>query len=375
MKSKKQMFAMRFAICKYVFCLLFITSFFAPLGFIYAQSSEPITTPKTNPVSTLNSCNYLQHSLKIGAVNDSNEVKKLQQFFKDYEGFESLAITGIFDQPTLNAVLSFQKKYSEDVLKPWGYSEPTGFVYLLTKKKINEIVCGGKILLTDLENQEIKTYRVAFLANLEKQKAVPTKTNTKNTTATAPATSTARLIEDLVIATGAPSGRGSVDDVNKLFKSNETVVNQKIFNVVNFFANSSNIKRFTASIFSFPHGNDLFEAIVLFIICILLFNVVSTYIGQRTKVFLIGSILAIVGVSLFNREYLIIPFVIVLVIFGVSFLKSFYKKDSQIPSSLILPMQVSAPMLEMMEENASTPEFTAEDVKAITQMVEQQTKN
>jgi hypothetical protein len=54
-----------------------------------------------------------------------------------------LAVTGTFDQPTFDAVEAFQTKYVKDVLNPWATTTPTGFVYIFTKQKINQIYCAN----------------------------------------------------------------------------------------------------------------------------------------------------------------------------------------------------------------------------------------
>ena len=50
-------------------------------------------------------------------------------------------IRGVFNQSTFEAVQRFQIKYKGDILEPWGDKVTTGFVYILTKKKVNEIYC------------------------------------------------------------------------------------------------------------------------------------------------------------------------------------------------------------------------------------------
>ena len=81
--------------------------------------------------------------------NDPEEVKKLQDFLNT-ELSLSLPVTGSFDEVTQDAVKQFQKKYWEDVLKPWfsipnsgitNEGEATGYVYKTTKWKINTIFC------------------------------------------------------------------------------------------------------------------------------------------------------------------------------------------------------------------------------------------
>lgn len=109
-------------------------------------------------------CSYLNDYLKIGRDNDRMEVLKLQAFLSAIEHF-NVPMTGVFDQATFDAVSDFQKKYKEDILAPWGYDVPTGYVYITTKNKINEIFCGSKIPLSDEQKAEIekvKTYIKEF---------------------------------------------------------------------------------------------------------------------------------------------------------------------------------------------------------------------
>lgn len=113
------------------------------------------TTTETAPMQ----CNYLLEYLKLGANNNPVEVYKLQIFLKNFEGFTDLRVTGFFDQTTFDAVSVFQKKYRQDVLEPWGDKVTTGYVYITTKKKVNEIYCRREFPLTDLQKQEIIDFR------------------------------------------------------------------------------------------------------------------------------------------------------------------------------------------------------------------------
>jgi hypothetical protein len=87
---------------------------------------------------------YLKSYIGCGYGNSAAEIIKLQKFLNNYEG-EKLSISGVYDQPTQNAVRRFQQKYSTDVLKEsWGISCATGCVYITTLAKINDIVCNIK---------------------------------------------------------------------------------------------------------------------------------------------------------------------------------------------------------------------------------------
>jgi len=91
-------------------------------------------TPIVAPVT----CNYLLEYIKLGAANNPIEVEKLERFLNEFEG-ENLAVNGIYEQVDFEAVERFQNKYFSDILEPWNHTAPTGYVYITTKKKINEV--------------------------------------------------------------------------------------------------------------------------------------------------------------------------------------------------------------------------------------------
>jgi hypothetical protein len=72
--------------------------------------------------------------------NSSDDVKKLQEFLNSKEN-ANLSLSGEFDAATDAAVRAFQASHAEQILKPWGLSEPTGFVYLTTQRWINLMSC------------------------------------------------------------------------------------------------------------------------------------------------------------------------------------------------------------------------------------------
>ena len=108
-------------------------------------------------------CVYLLEYLKYGRKNNPLEVIKLQSFLKSIEKFKKVNITSEFDIPTLFAVHNFQERYKKDVLEPWALPGSTGYVYITTKKKINEIYCDREFPLTTKQKQEIKEFRGLML--------------------------------------------------------------------------------------------------------------------------------------------------------------------------------------------------------------------
>jgi len=85
---------------------------------------------------------FLKQFIKYGEANNRFEVIKLQVFLRVFEGFKNLKVTGIYDRATYEAVKVFQKRYTRDVLRPWGIDDSTGYVYITTRLAINNIFCG-----------------------------------------------------------------------------------------------------------------------------------------------------------------------------------------------------------------------------------------
>jgi hypothetical protein len=103
-------------------------------------------------------CPLLTTYMKIGWENDSTEVVKLQSFLKNTEKLD-VAVTGTFDAQTETAVKSFQTKYADTIMTPWGVTTPTGVVFITTMKKINQIACNTPLVLTSDELSAINSYK------------------------------------------------------------------------------------------------------------------------------------------------------------------------------------------------------------------------
>ncbi|MBI2120898.1 MAG: DUF5011 domain-containing protein [Parcubacteria group bacterium] len=116
-------------------------------------------------------CYYLREFIKFGANNNPEEVKKLQIFLNSFEG-ANLDATGFYDVATLHAVNSFQVKYKVDILDPWGHEAPTGFVYLTTRKQVNEIYCRAAFPLNTIQQKEVDAFK-ALLESLKRHGIVP----------------------------------------------------------------------------------------------------------------------------------------------------------------------------------------------------------
>lgn len=109
---------------------------------IIAIDQPPVAAPAVPTVGDY--CAYddfIASYMRIGGQNDPNEVKKLQYFLNTHDG-ASLAVDGVFDAATEDAVRAFQSRHADEVLAPWGVTAPTGIVYITTRAAINRIFCG-----------------------------------------------------------------------------------------------------------------------------------------------------------------------------------------------------------------------------------------
>ncbi len=128
---------------------------FYELGEVKGVSDSPEPAPE--PVE----CNYLLEYIKLGAQNNPVEVEKLERFLNEFEG-ENLVINGIYEQVDFGAVSRFQEKYLKNILSPWSHNKATGYVYITTKKKINELYCEREFPLTFEQEAEIARFSSIF---------------------------------------------------------------------------------------------------------------------------------------------------------------------------------------------------------------------
>jgi len=81
-----------------------------------------------------------QFSSVLNLKSEGKEVEELQKCLaKDPDIYPNGEITGYFGNSTKQAVIKFQEKYSDDILKPLGLNSGTGKVGPSTIKKLNEI--------------------------------------------------------------------------------------------------------------------------------------------------------------------------------------------------------------------------------------------
>lgn len=112
-----------------------------------SATPTPTPTPTGKVLGESIACGaYLDDYLWYGKKNDSEQVKKLQQFLNSELG-ATLPITGFFGLLTHASVTAFQEKYASEILQPWldkglmVEKKGTGNVYKTTKWKINMMMC------------------------------------------------------------------------------------------------------------------------------------------------------------------------------------------------------------------------------------------
>ncbi len=104
---------------------------------------EIITTPihETIEVQPSTSCEiheFLKNPIRLGAKNNPEDVKLLEQFLNRYENAQ-LPVDGIYSRADFNAVIKWQEKYADDILAPWKLKKGTGFVFKTSLAKIKEM--------------------------------------------------------------------------------------------------------------------------------------------------------------------------------------------------------------------------------------------
>ncbi len=112
--------------------------------------------------STSLPCPIVTTFMKIDGRNDAAEVRKLQAFLSS-QGYD-VAVSGIFDTKTEDAVKAFQLAHMSETMTPWGATRASGMVYLTTGRVINKIACGTAGSLTSSDMDTIQSYASATVA-------------------------------------------------------------------------------------------------------------------------------------------------------------------------------------------------------------------
>ena len=297
------------------------------------------------------SCNIINNFLRQGRNNDIGEMIKLQTFLRDREGFSTVKVTGVFDNATFDAVSAFQERYKGDILAPWGLPYSTGYVYILTKKKVNEISCTREFPITSVEQKEITdsffSLKKGVASSMLRQSAMSID-NAKLSVSTKPTktepTDLAKSIKDKNDDLGA---LGVIGEISATSTTNDALLAGGIKDK-NSISSSRNeaLKNLAAAVFTLPHDRSEFlQSLYYFLIILIVIYILTTIalssesasrLGktqlQSRKViyFLIGLILALVGVLWFQILSLVIPLLILIILASVFLLWNVNKKEEMV---------------------------------------------
>ncbi|MEX0930158.1 MAG: DUF4114 domain-containing protein [Candidatus Paceibacterota bacterium] len=270
------------------------------------------------------SCTYLEDFLHINWTNDPVEVAKLQYFLREFEGYD-IDMTTVFDQHTFNTVVQFQERYFDQVLAPWGHTAGTGFVYITTKTRINEIVCQRQIAFTDAEREEMRQFK-NYLASIggDVQFAGGQGGIGLGGTGTVGADGIVGGVQDDTIATSATSTTGST-------------ANGIVGTATNMISTTSGaIAGFAVAAFNFPDTpaealqcfvNLLLILAIVFLIGTIIVNAQetdhlsrNTVWARRLMLYITGLIIAGIIAYFASLYCLIVPLLVILIILAVSLL-------------------------------------------------------
>jgi hypothetical protein len=283
------------------------------------------------------SCDYLKDYLRIGWSNDRTEVIKLQIFLRELEGFKNLSITGVFDIDTFNAVSTFQERYPEAILTPWGYkvNEPTGFVYILTKKKVNEIVCQRAFPLNTLQETEIQEFK-SFLESLKSKGVIVPELQTVQVTR--PVTLTNTPVSTTTVGSNHLDLKPLTGVSNEKIEDNTKVTKNGFFSrIAGLFSNNAVNREAAGAVFAGPQGweESLNSIVVFFTILLGLYLIVTTIVERQMKkrsltldsqkirkmfIFILGLLVSAVIAFAVRFYSIVLPLVVLMIILSVSLL-------------------------------------------------------
>lgn len=104
---------------------------------VIKERIETIFNSGDEEVCTVNP--YLRNPIKWGSrKNNPEDVKLLEQFLNRYEN-AGLVVDGVYSRTDFNAVIKWQEKHANDILKPWGIKKGTGNINKTSLAKIKEI--------------------------------------------------------------------------------------------------------------------------------------------------------------------------------------------------------------------------------------------
>jgi hypothetical protein len=311
-------------------------------------------------------CNYLKDYMKIGWTNDPVEVIKLQVFLKELEGFKDLNITGVFDQATYDAVSIFQERYMGDILTPWGETQHTGFVYILTKKKVNEIVCNREFPINDQQKQEIKDFNALMMSLKNYGIEVPISKGQSYSPVAVDTLYKGQTFNNILSQNGVDFSSGeevsSDEDNIGLISASSSERSIAIDN------ENDSLRLVASAIFSGPQGwDESINTIIGLLVSIFVLYLISNSIVNKQNVnnifsvekvktrkllYFISLLIIIIGVSFGLKFYTVILPFITLIIFSAGYLLWFLLSKKEVRTLVEIDESAQTPLKEMNEQVA-----------------------
>jgi sugar lactone lactonase YvrE len=81
---------------------------------------------------------FLSKPVRYSYANNPEDVKLLERFLNTYEN-ANLIVDGIYSQSDYLTVIAWQEKYASEILKPWGLTKGTGYVFITSLRKIQKV--------------------------------------------------------------------------------------------------------------------------------------------------------------------------------------------------------------------------------------------
>jgi len=133
-------------------------------GFIEKENNKRVKIIKKIPAF------QFKNNLKLGSKGE--EVRELQKCLaKDSQVYPEGEITGYFGEKTKMAVIRFQEKYQEEILKPFNLKSGTGIVLKATRDKLNKLCIkpSEEILTLKFTLVTVNQAKLIKVANLLKE--------------------------------------------------------------------------------------------------------------------------------------------------------------------------------------------------------------
>jgi hypothetical protein len=293
------------------------------------SSVPPTGGSSVPPVNPGAACLYVRDYMRADFQNDPTEVAKLQAFLKVYEGHQEVSVNGVYDQATINAVNQFQVKYRSDILDPWALKGPTGYVYILSLKKINELYCLHTFPLNQAQANEI----VAFHDLVSGLRAQGINVVLPGTT----------------VLVAVQHTRVVADSNGQIIKTATTTVTIPSVGIATTTDKGQNQSKLAAALTTFPSTlmnglQCLYEFLLILIVLYILASVLEDVLYKKEDIttfkkrfftkwitIIVGLIVAIIIAYILNELCLILPLLIALVISLIW--TALYPKHSSITGS------------------------------------------